>query len=63
MAKRRAEKREGMVVTTIALPQDLHKRLAIASIEEGAAMTELLRDVVREYLDKRERTRKKGGSP
>jgi len=55
MAKRRAESREGMVVTTVALPPDLHKRLAIAALEEGAASAELIRQAVREWLDRRKR--------
>ncbi len=49
------------MITTVALPEDLHKQLAIAAIEENAAMTELLRDIVREYLKTRNRPRKKGG--
>jgi predicted transcriptional regulator len=59
MAKRRAESRAGMIVTTIALPPDLHKRLAIAAIEDGAASVELIREAVQEWLDRRRRT--KGG--
>jgi len=59
MAKRRAESRAGMVVTTIALPSELHKRLAIAAIEDGAASAELIREAVQEWLDRRKRT--KGG--
>jgi predicted transcriptional regulator len=55
MPKRRAESREGMVVTTIALPPDLHRRLAIAAIEDGAASAELIRDAIREWLDRRKR--------
>jgi Ribbon-helix-helix protein, copG family len=55
MPKRRATTREGMVVTTIALPPDLHKRLAIAAIEDGAASAELIREAVAEWLDRRKR--------
>jgi predicted transcriptional regulator len=58
MAKRRAESREGMIVTTIALSPDLHKRLAIAAIEDGAASAELIREAVQEWLARRKR---KGG--
>jgi predicted DNA-binding protein len=55
MAKRRAESREGMIVTTLALPPELHKRLAVAALEEGAASAELIRDAIREWLDQRKR--------
>jgi hypothetical protein len=44
-----------MVVTTVALEADLHQRLAIAAVEERAAITELVRQAVREWLERRER--------
>ena len=50
-----------MVVTTIALPPELHRRLAIAAVEDNAAMTELVRECIKEYLDRRGRTRRKRG--
>jgi predicted transcriptional regulator len=52
--KRRAESREGMVVTSVALPPDLHRRLAIAALDEHAAINELVRTAIREYLERRE---------
>jgi len=55
MAKRRAESREGMVVTTVAFPADLHKRLAIAALEDNAASAELIRQAVEEWLSRRMR--------
>jgi hypothetical protein len=55
MAKRRADSREGMVVTTVALPADVHRRLAIAALEDGAASAELIRVAVREWLERRKR--------
>lgn len=58
MAKKRAESREGMVVTSVALEQDLHRRLAIAAVQDNAAITELVRQAVKEWLDKRDRQRK-----
>ena len=58
MKKKRAESREGMVVTSVAFDQKLHRRLAIAAVEENAALTELVRQAVREWLDRRE-TRKR----
>jgi Arc/MetJ-type ribon-helix-helix transcriptional regulator len=42
-----------MVVTTVALPPDLHRALAIAALEEGAASAELIREAVREWLKRR----------
>jgi len=44
-----------MVVTTVAFDEALHKRLAIAAVEERAALTELVREAVREWLERRER--------
>ena len=55
MAKRRAESREGMVVTTVALPPDLHKQLVIAAVEDGAASAQLIREAVEEWLKRRRR--------
>jgi len=59
MAKRfRAESREGMRVTTVALQEDMHRRLAIAAIEESTVMTELVRRALAEWLDRRGRKRR-----
>lgn len=52
--RQRAESREGMVVTTIALHEDVHRALAIAAIEERTVMTELVRQAVQEWLKRRE---------
>jgi hypothetical protein len=53
--KRRAESREGMVITTVALPPDLHRRLAVAALDQNAAIAELIRESVRLYLDSHEK--------
>lgn len=59
MAKRvRAESREGMRVTTVALEEGMHRRLAIAAIEESTVMTEIVRRALREWLDRRQGRRK-----
>ena len=58
MRKKRAESRKGMLVTTVALEEVLHRRLAMAAVEENAAMTELVRQAVAEWLDRRERRHK-----
>jgi predicted transcriptional regulator len=49
-----------MVVTSIALDEELHQRLAIAAVEDRAAITELARQAIREWLDRRERKHAKG---
>ena len=59
MVKKRADSREGMQVTTVALPTDLHKRLMIAAIEDGAAATELVRQAIAEFLERRGSARRK----
>ena len=46
------------MVTTVALERELHRRLAIAAVEDNAAMTELIRQAIREWLDRRERQRR-----
>ena len=58
MAKKRAESRKGMVVTTVAFDPELHRRLAIAAVEDNAALTELVRVAVRAWLDRRDKSRK-----
>ncbi len=63
MIKRRAESRSEMVVTTIALEPEMHRRLVIAALEEHAASVEIIRDALRVYLDRRDRKQRgrKGG--
>jgi hypothetical protein len=46
-----------MRVTTVALREDMHRRLAIAAIEESTVMTELVRRALAEWLDRRGRKR------
>jgi predicted transcriptional regulator len=55
MAKQRAESREGMIVTTIALDRELHRRIAIAALDSNKAAAELMRVAIEEYLDRHER--------
>ena len=57
--RQRAESREGMVVTTVALDEGMHRELAIAAVEERAAITELVRQAVREWLANRGAKRKR----
>lgn len=58
MAKRRAESREGFIVTTVAFSRELHKRLMLAALDENAAASELIRQAVSEYLERRDQQRK-----
>jgi len=59
MRKRRAESREKMVVTTVALDRALHRRLALVAVEDNAAATELVREAVREWLDRRDQRKRR----
>jgi hypothetical protein len=60
MAKRRAESREDLVITSVALARDLHRRLAIASVEENAAIAQIVRELIEQYLAGREQTTRRG---
>ena len=61
VAKRiRAATRKGMIVTTVALPEDLHRRLALAGLEERIVLTELVRLALVDWLDRRDRQSRKG---
>ena len=42
-----------MIVTTIALDPVTHNRLAKAAVDEHAAINELIREAIREWLDRR----------
>ena len=55
MAKRKAESRAGMIITTIALPAELHRRLALAALEDNAAIAQVMRDAIEEHLKRRAR--------
>lgn len=59
MAKKRAATRAGMVVTTIALDKDLHDALSEASFQDKTALTELVREAVRDWLAGRRKARKR----
>jgi len=62
MKRIRADSSKGMVRTSIALPESLHKRYKLASIETGAVVTELLRRAAAEWIQKYQRPRKGKGS-
>jgi len=42
-----------MIVTTIALPSEVHRRLALAALHDRAALTELVRQAIVEWLGQR----------
>ncbi len=63
MVKKRAQTRKDMVVMTVALEQTVHRRLAIAGLDENATMAELIRQAVREWLDRRHRGRRRRAKP
>ncbi len=58
--KRRLEAREGTVLTTVALPAELHKALAIAALEEGSTSAECIRVAVATWLKERRKARQAG---
>ena len=48
-----------MVITTVAFESILHRRLAIAAVEENASIVYLVQEATREWLDRRDRKAKK----
>ncbi len=46
-----------MVVTTVALPQEMHRRLLIAAVETNTAATEVVRQALAEWLSHRPRSK------
>lgn len=57
MKRIRAGTSKGMIRTTVALPEELHRRFKLASIETGAVVTELLRRAAAEWIEKYRRGR------
>ena len=53
----RAGSSKGMVRTSVALPEEIHRRFKLASIETGAVVTELLRRAASEWIEKYRRSR------
>ncbi len=51
--RQRAESRENMVVTTVALPERLHAQLVRAAREEHTVMTEIVRRAAIDWLKQR----------
>jgi hypothetical protein len=57
--RKQAETREGMKVTTVALPEEMHHRLLIAAVETNSAATEIVRKALEAWLS-RHSTRGRG---
>jgi hypothetical protein len=53
--KKQATSREGMVVTTVALGEEMHRQLMIAAVEENTAATEIMREALEAWLSRRSR--------
>lgn len=54
--RRRAETRDGMVVTTVALRESVLRRLTLIAARERTVMTELVRQAVDQWLARRGRS-------
>jgi len=52
MKRIRAGSSKGMIRTSVALPEAIHRRYKLASIETGAVVTELLRRAAAEWIEK-----------
>ncbi len=50
-------------MTTVAFPPALYRRLAITALDEHAAIAELIREAVAEWMRRREAGRRKGRTP
>lgn len=57
---RRAESRESMRVTTVALHERTHAQLSRAAAQRGTVMTELVRQAVAEWLERNAKTSRGG---
>ncbi len=47
-----------MTVTTVAFESALYRRLHLAAFDDKAAINELVRQAVRDWLDRRDKRRK-----
>ncbi len=56
--RKRLPSRQGAVVTSIALPEALHRRARIAAAERGVVLTAIFREAVAEWLDRHEGRRR-----
>ncbi len=53
--KAKTRKEVNIVRFGIYLPEDVHKALRIAAIEEGRPATDIMRELVKEWLAKRKK--------
>ena len=59
--RKRAATREGMTVTTIALPDEMHRRLAHLALDRRTVLTELVRQALAEWLERQAKKASTGG--
>jgi hypothetical protein len=59
MKRIRAGTSKGMIRTSVALPEALHLRYKLASIETGVVVTELIRRAAAEWIQKHRVTKRK----
>jgi hypothetical protein len=52
-ASHRAKSRKDMITRTIALDRDMHRQLAIAGLDHRVTVNELLRRIVRQWLQQK----------
>ncbi len=53
MSPKPNKKEDRIVPMPVYLPEDLHKALRHAAIDEGRSATDIIRELVKEYLTKR----------
>jgi len=51
--RQRADSRQDMVVTTVALPRVMHTRLRKLAVDEGTVLTQYVREALQEWLERR----------
>ena len=59
--KRRAASRDGWIVTTVAMDPEMHRQLSMAALKERAALTELVREAVAQWLQAHGRLSERAG--
>ena len=57
--RERAASRKGMVGSTFWLPETLHRRVALAALEDRKAVAVVIREALRLWLAERRKTRKR----
>ena len=55
-----AATRKGMRIISVALPEAMHRALALARVRDRVAMSEAIRQAVKLWLSRRKTARKRG---